>query len=189
MNNKTLSYIFAGLLVLLISTGLFVTRFNNQKKENSAATTVATTVAPTMRPTEGYLRIVSNDIKKIFNRGEKISLDLEASSMDKNIVGYDIILSYDPLAFDFVSVDTAISDYKIYSYKRDGYITLTAMKNLSSTPSPLKGKIASLVFKSLKQGIFKFSLKPSIGLEKTNFVTDKTEVLNPELNEIDVTIK
>jgi len=160
--------------------------FSNKNKDTKVSdepispAVIEETSTPKTEPTEGSIKLTLE--KGSYVKGEKVSINLEADSGDKSVVGYDIVLSYDPMAFEFVSATSSLSDYKLYSYKKENHLTLTAVKNLSSASSPLKSKIATLVFNPIKLGEYNFTLESSINSEKTNMVTDKTEILSPELN-------
>ena len=187
MNNKILLTAF---LVVFFGIGA-VLLLSNKKTDNTKESMTPTInekkmITPKMTLTEGAMELVTD--KGSYKMGDKISMSINIDSGDKNIVGYDAVLFYDPLAFEFISASSALSDYKVYSYKKENYLTLTAVKNLSSAASPLKSKAVTLVFDSKKSGKYNFSLKTSAGSEKTDLVTDKTEVFSPELNEITINI-
>lgn len=190
--SKTLMYILVAFFVVFIVGGIFLL-FSNKKtikiapqESESSSTSVAPSPTAAALPSVGYMKLVAGNTNK---KGDKISLEIMANSGNKNIVGYDVVFFYDPLAFDFVSADSFLSDYKVYSYKKGNYLTLTAIKSLSSSASPLNSKIVTLFFNSKKAGKYNFALKSSSGVEKTDMVTDKTEVLSPELNEVTIEVK
>lgn len=190
--SKTLMYILVAFFVVFIVGGIFLV-FSNKKtvkiapqESESSTSVIPSPTATAALPSVGYMKLVAGNTNK---KGDKISLEIMANSGNKNIVGYDVVFFYDPLAFDFVSADSFLSDYKVYSYKKGNYLTLTAIKSLSSSASPLNSKIVTLFFNSKKAGKYNFALKSSSGVEKTDMVTDKTEVLSPELNEINIEIK
>lgn len=191
MNNKTLTYLLIAFLAVFVVSGAFMF-FSNKKTESTISNELISPAVseeitqPKTEPTEGLMKLVLD--KGSYIKGEKVSINLEADSGDKSVVGYDVILSYDPMAFEFVSATSSLADYKLYSYKKENYLTLTAVKNLSSASSPLKSRIATLVFSPIKSGEYNFSLEASINTEKTNMVTDKTEVLSPELNGVMIKI-
>lgn len=190
MNNKILTYLLIAFLAVFVVSGAFM--FFSNKKTNSTVSNEMISPAVTEettqpeKSTEGFMKLTLE--KGSYAKEEKVSINLEADSGDKSVVGYDVILSYDPMAFEFVSAASSLTDYKLYSYKKEGYLTLTAVKNLSSASSPLKSRIATLIFNPIKSGEYGFSLKASMNSEKTNMVTDKTEVLSPELNEVMIKI-
>ena len=121
---------------------------------------------------------------------KQVKIDLLADSNGKNITGYDLVLAYDPMAFEFVGATSSLVDFKIYSYKRDGYLSFLATKTLQNQASSVfaQTKIADLVFKPIKSGRFNFSLKSVMSNDKTDLVTDKTEVISPKLNELEIEV-
>lgn len=189
--NKTIFvYLLVIFFAVFVGTGIFL--ILNNKKPLSEKETIATTmIIPTVKPTQGSLNLkLFGNEETSLSTDKELKIDLIADSNEKNIVGYDLVLSYDPLAFDFVKATSDLADFKIYSYKRDNYLSFLATKTLQSqTPSVFtQTKIASLVFKPMKAGKFTFSLKPLIGKDKTDLVTDKTEVINPKLNELEIEV-
>ena len=193
MNNKTFFYLLIAFLAVFVGSGVSLLFSNkNADKTTSGGSNIPTTqeemITPKIVMTEGSMKLALDQLKTSYKKGDKINISIEADSGDKNIVGYDVILFYDPLAFEFISAISSISDYKVYSLQKENYLTLTAVKNLSSTSSPLLSKIVTLVFDSRKSGKYNFTLKASTGSERTDLVTDKTEVLSPALNEITVNV-
>ena len=123
--------------------------------------------------------------------GDMVEISLLADSGGKNIVGYDVVIYYDPLAFNFLRGLSKLSDYNIFTYKKGRYFTITGLKNLQSAPSPMTkaNKLAALTFEATKAGKFEFELKQSNEKDKTDLITDKTEVLVPTLNQVMVDVK
>jgi len=192
-NNQSTNKIFIYLLVVFfaffVGTSIFL--ILNSKKQPQEKEKVATTVIiPTVKPTQGSLNLQLEKEETSVSTDKELIIDLVADSNEKNIVGYDLVLSYDPLAFDFVKATSDLDNFKIYPYKRDGYLSFLATKTFQSQTSSVftQTKIASLVFKPIKAGKFLFSLEPLMGKDKTDLVTDKTEVLNPKLNELEIEV-
>jgi len=155
----------------------------------ATATTTGSTITAAPSSTSMTLETdLSNGQMKV---GDMVELSLFADSMGKNIVGYDVVLYYDSLNFDFLRGLTSLSDYHIYTYKKGHYFTITGLKTLQSAPSPMTkaNKLATLTFKATKAGKFEFSLLPSNGGDKTDLITDKTEVLVPALNKVVIDVK
>ena len=183
-------YLLVIFLAVFIGTSIFL--ISNSKKPLAEKEKIATTVTiPTVKPTQGSfdLKLFENEKISLLT-GKELNIDLIADSNEKNIAGYDLVLSYDPSAFNFVKATSDLADFKIYSYKRDSYLSLLATRSPQSQTSAVftQTKIASLVFKPLKAGKYSFSLKPLIGQDKTDLVTDKTEVFNPKLNELEIEV-
>jgi hypothetical protein len=203
--NKVFIYLLIIFFAVFVGTGLFVGM--DSKKQQSATTNegastttkedVATLkqenmVIPTVPPTVGALSLTS---AASYALTDNVTLNLEGQSFGKNIVGYDTIIYYDPLSFEFIESKSNLADFKIYSYNRGNYLLLTAVKSLDSqTPTVLGSEtgnqpMASIVFKPKKIGKSNFSLRQSAGQDVTDLVTDQTEVLNPALSDLSVEIK
>lgn len=193
--NKIFIYLLVIFFAVFIGTGIFLVA-NNKKtaiNEQAASTSIIKEekmIIPTAEPIQGSLNLKLENEETSLSRDKELKIDLVADSNEKNIVGYDLVLSYDPLAFDFVKVTSNLADFKIYSYKRNGYLSFLATKSPQSQKSSVftQTKIASLVFRPMKTGKYSFSLKPLIGKDKTDLVTDKTEVLNPKLNQLEIEV-
>ena len=194
--NKIFKYLFVAFFALFIGTGLFLIMSNKTKipkekistarvdfpEENTAVIPATDNVSMTLEAD-----LPGNQMKV----GDMIELNLFADSNGKNIVGYDVVMYYDSLAFDFLKGITKLPDYNIFTYKKGHYFTITGLKKLQSAPSPMTkaNKLATLTFKATKAGKVEFSLKQSNEKDKTDLVTDKTEVLVPTLNKMTVEVK
>lgn len=182
-NNKIFIYLLVVFFAFFAGTNIFLL-VNNKSQPPSEKEMVATS-------TEGALNLfLDQEGKASFPKDKEIIINLKADSMEKNISGYDVVLSYDPLAFEFIKATSLLTDFTIHIYKKDNYLTLLGTKMLQSQTQSVfdKTKIVSLVFKPLKAGQFDFALEPSFNKDKTDFITDETEILNPALNELKVEI-
>ena len=187
---KIFVYLLVVFFAVFIGTSIFLV-LNSKKPQLAKETITTTATVPTVIPTQGSFNLELSGNEKIsLPTGKEVNIDLIADSNQKNIVGYDLVLSYDPLAFDFVKATSNLPNFKIYSYKKDSYLSFLATKNLQSQTSAVftQTKIASLSFKPLKAGRYNFTLKSLMGQDKTDLVTDKTEVLNPKLNKLEVEV-
>jgi hypothetical protein len=183
-------YLLVIFLAVFIGSSIFLA-LNSKKPatEKEAATTSLT--VPTVKPTEGSVDLkLSGNEEVSLSMDKEVRIDLMADSNGKNIVGYDLALSYDPLSFEFVNATSSLTDFKIYTYKKDGYLSFLATKTLQNQKESIftQTKIASLVFRPLKTGKFAFSLKSLMGKDKTDLVTDKTEILNPKVNQVNINV-
>lgn len=206
--NKIFIYLLVVFFAVFVGTGLFVGMGNKKNQQpqtesnQDSATTVKEDVAtlkqenlvmPTVAPTEGSLSLTTK--AESYTVSDTVMVDLEGQSQGKNIVGYDVIIYYDPLSFEFIEAKSSLSDFKIYSYNRGNYLLLTAVKSLDSQTPTILGAadknqpMASVSFKPKKTGKFNFSLRQSAGQDVTDLVTDQTEVLMPMLTDLSVEIK
>lgn len=157
----------------------------------TTASTITTGVTTTTTTAGISMTLETNLSGGQMKVGDMVELSLFADSNGKNIVGYDVVIYYDSLAFDFKKGLSSLSDYNIFTYKKGHYFTITGLKTLQSAPSPMTkaNKLATLTFEATKPGSFEFALKPSNNADKTDLITDKTEVLVPELNKVVISVK
>ncbi|KKQ24984.1 MAG: hypothetical protein US40_C0004G0022 [Candidatus Roizmanbacteria bacterium GW2011_GWC2_37_13] len=198
--NKIFKYLLVVFFAVFVGTGIFLMTSSKTKPEvvdsikteEESETTIKrdNLVIPTLTPKETSQTIVSESTTNSYKVGDQVIFYLTAETGEKNIVGYDTVLYFDPLAFDFVKAESLQTDYRIYDYKRDNYLTLTALKDLQSPASPLnQARLVRLVFQAKQKGRYNFSLLPEYDKVKTDFVTENTEVLSPALNELTVEVK
>jgi len=176
-------YLLVIFMAVFIGTGVFL--ILNNKKLPSGKEAASTAV----KQTQGSLNLELSG-NETLSVNKEFAIDVVADSNKKNIVGYDLVLYYDTSSFEFVNATSNITDFKIYSYSKGNYLSFLATKTLQGQASSVftQTKIASIIFKPKKAGKFNFALKPLLGGDKTDLVTDKTEVLNPGLNELKVEV-
>jgi len=207
-NNKVFKYLLVMFFAVFVGTGLFLLMSNKSKISPEIISTVkvdfpeedtTVVVVPTVpSATEnaattaaGSMTLETDLPDGQMKVGDMVEISLLADSGGKNIVGYDVVIYYDPLAFNFLRGLSKLSDYNIFTYKKGRYFTITGLKNLQSAPSPMTkaNKLAALTFEATKAGKFEFELKQSNEKDKTDLITDKTEVLVPTLNQVMVDVK
>ncbi len=207
--NKIFKYLLVVFFAVFIGTGIFMLMSNKSKNPKEKISTVRVEDAENSKTDfpEETTAVISNTVTSVpsstsmtletdlpndqMKVGDMVELSLFADSNGKNIVGYDVVIYYDSLAFDFSKGITMLPDYNIFTYKKGHYFTITGLKTLQSTPSPMTkaNKLATLTFEATKLGSFEFELKSSNNADKTDLITDKTEVLIPELNKVTVEVK
>lgn len=187
-NNKIYIILSLIFLVIFAVTGIALIVTGGKGKELPPKAKV--TVTPTVTWTRGSLNLQTAGNITRFPAGQPVNLTVVADSGGENIVGWDLLVAYDPAAFEFVRADSILADFKIYSYKRPNHVSLTSIKSLqSNTPAVFKKTaVASLVFQPKKKGRFTLTLKDSLGKEKTNFVNTVTKRISPQLNQITIEI-
>ena len=193
--NNIFIYLLVVFFAIFIGTSIFLvvsqgqiknTEVNQTQQKDQNTLKQDKMILPTKFPTTGSLKLV-----ELSNTKNQLTINLNANSNNESITAYDVLLEYDPLSFDFIEAKSLIAGYQVYSFKKDNRISLTvANSNLNTAPAAFNDtNVISLEFKPKKPGTFDFSILAESGNEKTKFVNDKTEVLRPEINEIQVKIK
>lgn len=186
-NNKIFVYILALFFVVFVGSGVFLA-IDNKKPEIKEQAVATNIIVPTIAMTRGLINL-KNDVV-FYDLNTPINLGLVANSNGENITAFDTVISYDPVSIDFVSADSTDPNFKVYTYKKDNRLSLTVVKTgSSSVPSVFKGEeVVKLVFTPKAKGNFSFKVLPSFEKETTKFVNEKTEIINPGVNEIMVKV-
>jgi len=194
MNNKII-YLLVFFFAIFVGTGLFLAGQSKSSTKvasgNLATLKQENIVIPTAVPTVGSLSLTGEES---YSFADNVVVNLSVNSNGENIVGYDVILYYDPTAFEFVTAESTLGDFTIYPKDYGNYLFLTSVKSVGSQTATILGTgtsetaIANLTFRAKKIGNYNFSLRQSAGNEKTNLVTDQTEVLNPALTDLTIEV-
>ena len=192
-NNKIYIYLLVIFFAAFIGSGIFLLTSNKKTTGNEQAVSTATIkqenmVIPTPMPTKGFINLENNStVNKVNN---PVELNLMVDSNGENVTAFDTLISYDPVSFNFVKVDSFNLNFKVYSYKRNNRLTLTVVKTgQNNIETIFKGEtVIKLVFQPEVKGNFTFAVLSSYGQETTKFVNEKTEVIYPGTNELKVIV-
>ncbi|MBI5126945.1 hypothetical protein HZA76_00625 [Candidatus Roizmanbacteria bacterium] len=194
-NNKIFVYLMAIFFVVFIGSGIFLLISNKPTTNENAPTTTATIkqenmVFPTSAPTRGYLKLEGEAEVLSLKENKDFVLNVVADSNKENITAFDILVGFDPLAFDFIEAVSLDPAFQVYSFRKDKRLTLTVVKtSQDQNLSVFSGKaVVKLSYKPKKTGDFIFAILSTSDKETTKFVNEKTEVINPKVNEIKVTV-
>lgn len=145
--------------------------------------------SPSKPKTTGAMNIKIPDGENTISVGKAFELEIEADSEGKNIVGYDFIIKYDSQAFNLVKAESAIANFKIFTFENeDGGITITGLKDVEDNSETVLSEtvLVSLSLLSKMEGDYDITLVSKREKEITQMVDDKTAVLYPEVNSINV---
>lgn len=194
--NKFFMYLLVVFFAVFVGSGIFLLVSNKptaQNQEQGAVTTSTVQqekmIIPTSMPTTGSLKLITESPEVTMEKN--VDFNIVADSAGENISAYDVLVAYDPLAFEYVEAVSLDSNFQAYSYKKDNRLTLTVVKTSQDlTPSIFKNTpVIKLTFKPKKLGQYEFTILSSYDRETTKFVNDQTEVVNPELNEVNLIVK
>ena len=191
-NNRIYIYLLVIFFAVFVGTGVFLIVNNKKTLPKQKAVSTLTIkkrkiAVPTSMPTRGFINLKNNSAVNKIN--SPINLSLIADSDGENVTAFDTIVSYNLASFDFVKADSINQNFKIYSYKGNNSLTLTIVKTGQNSTTIFKGEaVARLVFQSKAKGNFTFAVLSSSGKETTKFVNDKTKIINPEVNQVKVTV-
>ncbi len=188
-NNRIYIYLLAAFFVVFIATGVFLLISNKPTASQGAQTATLKEqpiTLPTAVPTRGFV-----NLSEASQSAGIVTFNVVADSDGENISAYDVQIGYDPLAFDFQSAVSIDPSFQIYPFHKDKLLTLTAVKaTQDQSPSIFTNKpVIKLNFRSKKTGSYSFAVLSSVGKETTKFVNTKTQIIKPEVNQINVIVK
>lgn len=178
-------------LVLLVGLGAFL-YFSSQQNKTSAPIrpnrVTSTVPSVTPRPVIGAMMISSSGGVR-FSKSSPVTVQVQASSQGRQIVGYDVVVTYDKTAFDFVKAVSLMDNFKVYSYDRPTYVSLSAIKSLQDNkPDTWNNQaLSELTFQPKKTGTYTFSLSP-VGKEASKLVDEKTQAIYPSTGQLQLEV-
>ena len=185
--------IFLISLIVVFAILLFVL-YNSQRQKgmeesSKVSTSQSPSSAPTTVPTEGSFFLAADQTSVTLNT--PVTVVLKADSNGKSIVGYDLVLQYDPSSLEVASASSMLPDFTVYHLKSADHYSLTATKKIASTdPSVFnQTEVLKLVVTPKKAGSLTLNLVAALGNEKTQMVDGTTKVIYPAVNEITLEVK
>lgn len=186
-NNRIYIYLLVVFFAVFVGTGIFLIVNNKKTLPKQEAVSTLTMKKEKTVILKGFINLKNNSV--VNKTDSPVNLSLMADSDGENVTAFDTIISYDSASFDFVKADSVNQNFKIYSYKGDNSLTLTIVKTGQNSTTIFKDEaVARLVFQPKAKGSFTFAVLSSSGKETTKFVNDKTEVINPKVNQVKVTV-
>ena len=187
-----LIFISIGVTLFLVAVVLIFTRKVTTSQITDNSEVKQQTISPITKPNiERFGKLdISTPATSVVS-GQDVTVVISGDSIGKEIVGYDVLVSYDKSALTLQSAKSNITDFSIFKFDRSTHLSLTAVKNLNSkTPTILKGiPMVGLVFKTEKSGTFPVVIQPAIDKESTKMVDEKTNVFYPNLSSVTINVK
>lgn len=176
-------------LVLIAAAVLYMSRGMPQgsasnKKGDAPAGAPNERVIPTIDPNRPSLRFEGPAAARV---GEEITVRAYADSQGADINGYDLLLAYDSSKFKIVRVESAKKTFKVYTYDRGSYYSITGIKDLndtSATPFTPDKPLLTFVLRGVEPGVHFLEVIPSRGKETSKFVDADVTVIKPQLQPI-----
>ncbi|MEK7597323.1 MAG: hypothetical protein AAB441_01615 [Patescibacteria group bacterium] len=195
--SKIFTYLLVIFFAMFIGTGIFLLVSSRQVVVKEGAPSTSATIKrqmifPTEAPKRGKIKLIENKSEEpvSLKTNPYLSLNIVASSDGENVSAFDVLISYDPLAFDFVEAVSLDPAFQVYSFRKDKHLTLTVVKtSQDQNLSVFSGKaVVKLSYKPKKDGDFTFTILSVSDKETSKFVNEKTEVIYPGVNAIKVTV-
>ncbi len=196
-NNKIFIYAVGLTLFFFILIGIMIYGYktHTERSEDAASNKnqLITKVQPSPtlipHPTKGSMYIVSSSGSTRLSQENEIKLLIKATSSNQDITGFDLVVSYDTKAFDFIKATPLLGSFKAYPFQRKNYLAVTVTKTLTDTSKTVfdNTSLLEITLQPKKTGKYSFSLKP-IGNDSTKFIDIETETTYPETKELSLEI-
>lgn len=197
--HRTLLILLICIMVTFVLLGIVLVSQKTQKDKDKsmAVSSINNPTQPTITPTPTLIPYAKKGVMKLYTEnnvlrfpvGQEVTMGVLASSEKSDIVGFDIVLSYDQNVLEFTSANSQLNSFKAYSYPRTDYVSITMIKSLQETNSTVfdNTDIAQLRFKALKKGTTSIELTAK-GNDSTKFADVNAKVTYPDMNKLTIEI-
>lgn len=137
-----------------------------------------------------YINLTTTNNTLKFPLGQPINFQIMADSDGKEVVGYDVLVSYDNKAFNLTRLTSLQPNFDIYKFDKPDHLSITAVQSLSNKNAIIftATALTEMVFQPKMVGRYTFTLLQMSGKEKTEFVSNQVERIYPRLNAITIEI-
>lgn len=178
MSARTIAIVFVALAVL--STGIILV--SRQKIQRDEAQITPT---PTPKPNAfvepekgGMLTLRDADRSAVFRKGERIPLTVIADSSQQPIVGYDVVIQFDPDTVIYREAVNRQDDFQLLPAAQKNRVILTGTKKLDIKAGTVFNSaiLADLTFEATSEGPAAFSIVYEKGkTNDSNLMTETNE--------------
>lgn len=98
-------------------------------------------------------------------------------SYKRDVTGFDLIIQYDPTALRFTGFAPMQMTYDVFPLEKDGMVTITAVKKISTTGTAVFDtiKVGDFKFTPLRKGTTKITIISNNGKAKTQVVDAQSQ--------------
>lgn len=190
MELKKLIFVVSFVLLILVVGFMILARKKSNLALKGGVNTEVGLPSPTMSPLLGDLILKTSDGLLRKAQDELLVIDVVGNSENKDIVGYDILLTYPKSDFDVVALESTEPSYRIFKKDMADGVIVTGTKLLSEN-APNLWSSQSLVRFTLKpknKGNFVVSILGARGQDKTKLIDSSSKVFYPTLSKVTVEI-
>ncbi len=114
--------------------------------------------------------------------GQAFTVNVVADSEKEDIVGFDVLFSFDKSAFSLSSVASPLKNYQVFEFQRQSHLTVTAVQAPEVNTRSIFDQTAILTIslRPTKKGNYNLFILPSKDKEKTKFINSATQPFLPK---------
>lgn len=185
---RTVVYLIVTMIILLGVVIAFQIRGWNTSSQNAGGVITTTYLSPTPNPNIKMMLVGAGAGQ--YPMTSNITVTLTGSSDNKDIVGYDALVKYDPAFLDVVSVTSANPSFQISTFRKTNGLSITGTKSLSVKTSTVfqSSTLVTVVFKPKSRGNTMVSVVSNEGKESSKFIDTSSTILVPQVEPITLAI-
>lgn len=188
-------YLYIFIITFLLFFGFVVVYFSQvqaptQPEETTTGQQTTETVAQKAE-NKGYLTLsLQNNDSNEVQVGQTFNLVVGASSGDSDIVGFDVLLSYDQDVLTAGKATTPLQEFQIFNKVHDKYQSFTGALGLNGRAVNLSSNDIIIVpFTAKEKGKYTFAVLPAVGNETTKLVeAGTTKLFAPDVASLQITV-
>ena len=142
-------------------------------------------------PNKPWISFTQENVQTALAVNKEATFTVSGFSEGKNIEGYDILFLNDPERFEIISIESIHPSFQIYQFKKTTHITVTGVKQLTSTDPTVfdETPILKITIKPKVKGKIVIAFIDSVKKEQTKLVDTQVTVIKPQLQPLTVEIK
>lgn len=141
----------------------------------------------------GYVELKPEGDKKTFVKGAQEKIDVIVSLREKQIVGFNVPVAFDPAKFEFVGVENVDSRFNMYVRRENtDHVILVGVQQLTNTDkiTLYRQTIARLIFKVVGGGVSRIDVKEQTPKGyRLKLVNEKNDAFLPSFGDLQVSSK
>jgi len=189
MNKKYFLIAFSALLVVVLITLFFLLK--NKKNSQNNQVEVSKKIVPTETTLTKEGSVSFSLPQPTFSVNQPIEIKIKGNFPDKDIVGFDLLLGYNDQNLEFVGARSLLSDFRLFSFKKEGMIRITAVKSPNAiSPTVFNNKdIVSISFLPKKSGSYQLEIIDKKDIFETFFIDSNQQKIYPGLTKINIAVR
>ncbi len=187
-NTHTLWIAIIGALLLIMALGVGILVHDKSVKEKTSMNE-NTSIEPTKVPVGGSFNFTT--AATTVKAGQNTLVTIKGDSEGKSIVGFDILITYDPESVRINQVVSKNAEFQISSFtKKLGQISVTGTKTSGNSLAAIlnASDLVTISVTPLRAGPLGLELKENIGNEKTKFIDQDYQEYTPNLGSLNLEV-
>ena len=139
----------------------------------------------------GSLQLATRDKRRIYLVNERISLLAYADSKNTPVGGFDVVLTYDPQKFRFISAKNMAPDFQTFTSQKDNAVYASSVKNKDATAAAIfyNSPVVEFIFQPVATGTADFAIQFNRGLTTgSNLLSEQAKDILTDVQNVSVAV-